>query len=476
MNKVRTIFANMSWLMISQIITSVCAFIWTLLTARYLGVSDYGILGTATSFSVIIIVVADLGVTTYITRTIAVDYNVEKEYLGNAIGLKLILSVIYLILTLFISFILGWNNYVILITFLFAIESLIKSFYNLLFASFQAHEMMKYQAITNTLLNVLTLVFIVIICFADFGLIGISFAYILANMIGLIYCVLALTRHIVVPKILFDLSFFRKLIIAGIPFALTTLFYTLYYSIDMVMITQFSTTYSTGLYNSTYKLINVLTLFYTIYSAVIFPVMSKLFKNGKDMLGFSFVKSIKYLSMITIPLAVATFFYAGDVISLCYGNQYADADNVLKILIWTVCFLFINGACSMILNASHKETSVTKIYSIAAVFNAGLNLLLIPYFSAHGAAFATVLTDVLILILEMYMVSKINQLPDKHLIFDLIKIIIASAIMGGVFYLVHMSLWLAIPVGIIVYFLVIILIKFFDNDDKIIIKQILGKV
>ena len=476
MNKVRTIFANMSWLMISQIITSVCAFVWTLLTARYLGVSDYGILGTATSFSVIIIVVADLGVTTYITRTIAVDYNVEKEYLGNAIGLKLILSVIYLILTLFISVILGWNNYVILITFLFAIESLIKSFYNLLFASFQAHEMMKYQAITNTLLNVLTLVFIVIICFADFGLIGISFAYILANMIGLIYCVLALTRHIVVPKILFDLSFFRKLIIAGIPFALTTLFYTLYYSIDMVMITQFSTTYSTGLYNSTYKLINVLTLFYTIYSAVIFPVMSKLFKNGKDMLGFSFVKSIKYLSMITIPLAVATFFYAGDVISLCYGNQYADADNVLKILIWTVCFLFINGACSMILNASHKETSVTKIYSIAAVFNAGLNLLLIPYFSAHGAAFATVLTDVLILILEMYMVSKINQLPDKHLIFDLIKIIIASAIMGGVFYLVHMSLWLAIPVGIIVYFLVIILIKFFDNDDKIIIKQILGKV
>lgn len=243
----------------------------------------------------------------------------------------------------------------------------------------------------------------------------------------------------------------------------------------MVMITQFSTTYATGLYNSTYKLINVLTLFYTIYSAVIFPVMSKLFKQGKDMLRLSFVKSIKYLSMITIPIAVATFFYAGDVIYLCYGNQYADADSVLKILVWTVCFLFVNGACSMILNASHKETSVTKIYSLAAVFNAGLNLCLIPYFSAHGAAFATVMTDILILILEMYMISKINQLPDRHLIFDLIKIIIASAIMGGVFYLVNMSLWLAIPVGVIVYLIVITLIKFFDNEDKLIIKQILGK-
>ncbi len=84
------------------------------------------------------------------------------------------------------------------------------------------------------------------------------------------------------------------------------------------MITQFSTTYATGLYNSTYKLINVLTLFYTIYSAVIFPVMSKLFKQGQDMLRLSFVKSIKYLSMITIPIAVATFFCRGCDLSLLW--------------------------------------------------------------------------------------------------------------------------------------------------------------
>ena len=75
----------------------------------------------------------------------------------------------------------------------------------------------------------------------------------------------------------------------------------------------------------------------------------------------------------------------------------------------------------------------------------------------------------------MYMISKINQLPDRHLIFDLIKIINAAAVMGGVFYLVNMSLWLAIPVGVIVYLIVITLIKFFDNEDKLIIKQFLGK-
>ena len=158
MNKARTVFANMSWLMISQIITSVCAFVWTILTARYLGVSDYGLFGTAVSFATIFSVFADLGVTTYIVRAISTDFDSEKKYLGNAVSIKLILAIFYLIVVSLALFILGWDNYTVVICFLFAVENLIKSFQAVMFSSFQAHEMMKYQAITNTLLNVLVFI------------------------------------------------------------------------------------------------------------------------------------------------------------------------------------------------------------------------------------------------------------------------------------------------------------------------------
>lgn len=475
MNKVRTIFANMSWLMVSQIITSVCAFVWTILTARYLGVSDYGLLGTAVSFATIFSVCADLGVTTYIVRAISTDFDSEKKYLGNAISIKLVLAIFYLIVVSLALLILGWDNYTVVICFLFAVENLIKSFQAVLFSPFQAHEMMKYQAITNTLLNVLTFIFIIIITFTNYGLWGITFAYILANVIALIYVTLALSKKILVPKPLFDIAFCKKIVIGGLPFALTGLFYTIYYSIDMVMLTQFVGSYATGLYNASYKLINVLTLFYTIYTSVIFPVMSKLFKQDEDLLQLSFVKSIKYLSMATIPIAVAFFFYGGDIISLCYGNQYAEADDVLKILIWTVCFLFINGACSMILNASHEELSVTKIYSIAAVFNAVLNLILIPHFSVYGASAATVISEILILVLELYAIHKIGQLPGSDLLSDIVKVSISSVVLGVVLYILNLNLWLAIPVGIIVYFIAIVLTKTFDDHDKMIFKQIIGK-
>ncbi|MBQ6098534.1 MAG: flippase [Methanobrevibacter sp.] len=473
-SKVRTIFANVSWLMVSQIITSACAFVWTILMARYLGPSDYGIFGTAVSFSVLFIALADFGVTAFIVRAISTDIEKEDIYLNNAISLKLFLSIFYLIVVFLASIIIGWDNYVIIFCMLYAFESLIKSFENVIFSSFQSHEQMKYQAITNTILNVLTLILIIFVTFTDYGLFGITFAYIFANLTALFYEIITLRKHFIKPKFSFDINCYKLLIKAGIPFALSGIFYTIYYSIDLVMISHFSTTYNTGLYNSAYKLISVLTLFYSIYTAVIFPVMSKLFKNEKDILHLSFVKSMKYLLLATVPIAIFTFFYGNDIIAI-YGAEYIEAGGVLKVLIWTVCFLFVNGACSLILNASHKEYSVTKIYSVAALFNVILNLFLIPKYSVYGASVATVLSEILILVLEMYMIKKINQLPNKHFVFDVLRISVASGVLGIVLYVLHINMWIAMPVSLVVYFAVIFILRTVDQDDKLIIKQIIGR-
>ena len=137
--------------------------------------------------------------------------------------------------------------------------------------------------------------------------------------------------------------------------------------------------------------------------------------------------------------------------------------------------MFVNGACSLILNASHEEYSVTKIYLIAATFNVILNLILIPKYSVYGASVATILSEILILILELYMINKINQLPDKHLIIDISKILLASSILGIVLYLANLNMWIAIIVSLIIYFPILILIKIFDDVDKQIIKQIINR-
>ena len=40
---------------------------------------------------------------------------------------------------------------------------------------------------------------------------------------------------------------------------------------------------------------------------------------------------------------------------------------LMQILIWTVAFLFVNGAASILLNAVDRERIVTKIYIVAAI-------------------------------------------------------------------------------------------------------------
>lgn len=475
MSKVRTIFNNMSWLLISQIIASICAFIWTILMARYLEVSEYGIFGFATSFSGMIAITMDLGISTHIVRHIATDYDSAPKYLGNAIPLKCLFTIGTLILTLIILILMKSDDLTIKVTLLFTIEMIIKSFITLLNGSFQAFEEGKYQSIGNTLLNVILLIFILISIFSDFGIYGIAFSYILANIIALTYVYYVFTENISKPNFELDLEFCKKITLYSLPFAINGLLYTIYYSIDVVMLTNMIGSYATGIYNATYKLIFILTLFYTIYTAVIFPVMSKFYKNDGKMLLISFEKSIKYLMFIIIPIAIVTMIYSLDIIQLIYGNKYDAASPVLSILIWTVCLLFISGANNSLLNASHKETTLTKIYAIAALFNIILNFILIPYLSYNGAAITTVLSDGLIVAIQIYVIYKLGHRPNKKLYYDLLKIIIGSLILGVILYFLNLNMWIAMPISILIYIGLLIIFKFFDNDDKYIIKEILRR-
>lgn len=443
--------------------------------ARYLGVSNYGIFGFATSFTAILAVTVDLGINTHVVRHVATDYDSAPKYLGNAMPLKSIFGIGTMILTLIILIIMKTDELTLTVTLLFAIEMIIKSFIYLLNGSFQAFEEGKYQGIGNTLLHIILLMFILITIFTDFGLIGISISYILANAITLIYTYYAFKNNIAKPKFELDLEFCKRITVLSLPFAVIGLLYTIYYSIDIVMLTNMVGSYASGIYNATYKLISVLTLFYSVYTAVIFPVMSKFFNDDESMLLISFEKSIKYLMLVIIPIAIATVFYSTDIIHLIYGHKYDAASSVLCILIWTVCLLFISGAANSLLNASHKEVAVTKIYAIAAVFNIVLNFVMIPYFSYNGAAITTVLSDLLIVIIQFYIIYNLGHRPNKKLYYDIVKIIVGSIILGIVLYFLNLNMWVALPVGIIIYFATVYLLRVFDDDDKYVIKEILGK-
>ncbi|MCF0227586.1 MAG: polysaccharide biosynthesis C-terminal domain-containing protein [Malacoplasma sp.] len=278
-----------------------------------------------------------------------------------------------------------------------------------------------------------------------------------------------------VTKIKFDFALWKKLLIWGLPFALTSIFYSIYFSIDIVMITQLVGDYATGIYNASYKIIDALALFYLAFMAVVFPIMSKQFKYNNSSLDFTFKRITKYVTIITLCICVWIMFYSYDLIVTMFGTKFTQSAYLLQILIWTICFLYINATASTVLNAAHKEYTVSAVYLVAAIFNVILNLFLIPKYSYFGAAFATVISEILILALLLYVLKKMNITVDKKLIVDILKICLSAVIFGIFFYFIKLNVILSIPVGLFVFFILLIITRSFDNEDKAIFKEIIRK-
>lgn len=473
MNEVKNLFKNTSWMMTSQFITSVCAFVWTILIARYLGVNDFGIMSFAMSFSFIMNILIELGTNTYATRDISRNNSLVSEYLGKLIPFKIILSIFFLIVSLLILILMSENSLTTIVALIFVLEVAFMSMAGLLNGTFQAFGKIEYQAKGSIINSLLLLLFVFITIYFKLGLIFIAISYAFTYVVLLIYLSINTIKHISIPKFEIDTKFWKKALKLSLPFALTAFFYTIYFTIDTVMLSYLTGDYATGIYNASYKIISVLTTFFAVYQTVVFPLMSKLFEGSEDLLKLSFVKSVKYLLLIILPITFGIILYATPLVSLIYGHDYLMSGPVMQILVWTVVFLFVNGAASTLLNASNKEISVTKIYAIAALFNVILNLILIPHYSYYGAAFATVISEIVICIMMIYVIRKTPYSPNKSIFKDILKIILANIIMFSALYFTGLNMWMGVIIGAIIYFICIITFKILDNEDKVIIHEII---
>ena len=468
MADVKTLFKNVSWVTISQVIVNLCAFLWTIAIARYLGVNDYGILSFAISFTVLLGMGTDIGMSTFATREISKEKSLTNKLINNVIPFKIVLSVLLFIVTALILILMGYDKLTIEVSLIISIETIFICMIKFMAGVFQAHEDVRINSIGDMIASLLLLVFTFITIYFDLGLKAIAMSYTLAYLVYLIIMTYEIIKHYGVPKFELDIPFWIDTAKKSIPFGLSIFFYTVYFSIDIVMIQMIAGDYATGLYNSAYKIVSVFAAFYVIYQYVIFPLMSKLYAEDTNLLKVSFEQSF-------LPLSIGVYLYSDYIINLIYSSQYALASPAMQILIWTVVFLFINGVATSLLNSIGKEVSVTKIYVIAAIFNIALNYLMIPVLSYNGAAITTVLSEILIFILMMHSISKTDYRPNRSLLKTIVKLVICGIILAIVLSLIDVSLWLAIPIGLVVYIVSLFITHTVDDTDKYIINELLNR-
>ena len=195
MSEIKNLFKNTSWMMISQVITGICAFIWSIIIARYLGVNDFGILSFGISFNCLTTVLLDLGLTTYSIRDMSRNTDLISRYVGNLIPLKILLGIFTFILTFIILILMGYKHITIEVTLILVFQIFFMSLGSMIGGAFQALRKLKYTSISAIMYSLVQLIIILIGVYFDLGLIFITCSYVVGYLFQFIYLYIKLINY-----------------------------------------------------------------------------------------------------------------------------------------------------------------------------------------------------------------------------------------------------------------------------------------
>jgi len=472
LSTIHRVAKNTGVLFISQILSFILGFLYLIFTARYLGPESYGILSFAIAFTLIFGILADLGLNQFLVRDLVRDKSLASKYFGNALVIKIIASVITFLLIILTVNLIHYPLNTTIVIYLIAIYVLINSFSQFFYSIFQSYEKMEFQAIGNILNSALILSMVLLAIYFKLDLIFFALIYFFSSIIILVYNIIICIWKFIIPKIEFDLNFWKYILLESVFFILASVFTQIYFNIDSVMISFFTGNQAVGFYTAAYRLIFILLSIPSVLMISMFPVMSKHFKSSINVLKLEYERIFKFLFILALFFFIFGFLFADKVIFLIYGANYNPSIIALQILIFVIPIIFITYLFGNLLAAINKQRFVVIVTCIGAILNITLNLFLIPKFSYFGASFATVITELVIFIIMFYYLSKFFH---RISILENILKPLAGAIIVAVCisFIIYINWILALIFGLIIYIPLLYILKIIKKDDIKLISELI---
>jgi len=464
MSDAQSIVKNASIVVISEIASRAISFVLIIILAKFFGDAGLGKYSFIFAFVGIFSILSDFGISGLMTREVARDKTKTEKYIANVLGFKIVLCIITILLPSSIIFFTDESFEikagVLLAGFSQAFYYLSYPFRNV----FNAYERQFYHAMYSLVERIVAFVLGVAALYLGYGLLGFIIVLVFSNLVSLIYSYAVTLKKFSRVAIEFDIKFLKETVKGSLPFWFTTLFITIYFKIDTVMLGFMKGFEPTGWYNASYKIIDALSLIPLSIGMVLFPVMSRYYKEREKYLQILYVKVVYYLFILALPIAVGIAMTSQRIILFVYGNSFENSAASLQILVWALLFIFVNYIIGSLLNSIDKQILFTYTTGFCAILNVGLNFLLIPKYSYIGAAIATVLTELVNFIVLFSLISKEGyNLPRLA---QLLKPVLASFLMGILLlYTKEYHLFIIVPLSAAFYFGIMFLIKGVGKEE-----------
>lgn len=181
----------------------------------------------------------------------------------------------------------------------------------------------------------------------------------------------------------------------AIPLGIASIGVLLYSRIDTILIAHLRTVTEVAYYSASYKLAETPLVVMTGISATVLPLVSSLtmMPDQRRRIADTAVRSLRYTYALSLIAAVTVTFFARQIVSLIYGDRFAQIVPAVVILIWGTVAMASNSVTASIYTALKYQRLLMLVVGANLLVNLGVNLWAIPHWGYFGSAVATTATE-----------------------------------------------------------------------------------
>ncbi len=191
---------------------------------------------------------------------------------------------------------------------------------------------------------------------------------------------------------------------------------TVYTNLDTVMLGFMKTNMDVGYYSVAIKIKNVLINLITSLGAVLLPRCSYYIKNNliDEFRNVSF-KAMSFIFVSSIPLMIYFMIFAKYTVLFLFGAAFNDSIIPMQVIMPTLLLIGITNLIGFqIMVPLGKENLILYSVILGGITDVVLNFILIPKYSATGAALGTVFAELIVLIFQVVVMKKYVLNNIKH--------------------------------------------------------------
>ncbi len=458
--------------LVAGIINKLLGVLLVIYAARQLGTVGFGTYSYVLSLYAIFYIITDFGLGTITTRDVAQDSSRESVYLGHTLILRFFLSLVAALGLILTVWALRQPALLIKISAIVALSLFFTSAVDSCSALFNAHQRMEIPSAIAVIAATLRIT-------ASLGALAggagvVTLIWIQSVMSAVQFIIIFITlRQFVRPNFHMDWSFAKHLLRQAYPLALANLFSVVYFRVDTVMLGVMKDQSSVGIYNAAYRLLEFTLIFPAYYGGAIFPVIASSFKVNQQRFLLIYRRSLKYMWIITLPMALGVTMLGPTIIRVLYGQAYIQSVQLLSVLMWSLLIIALNSVSAPYLIVMEKQRIVTVFALVMMLFNMVLNAVFIPAYGALGAAGVTLGSEVINSLLYVIVLAKPLSL-NLGLLRYFVKPALAGLIMVVLLYFIGAwDMGFQIVLGAAVYGISLLALGGFDEIDHELFSRIL---